>query len=162
LRASAGRLERSEVSEIRTGHAGLARAPRRQPQTAGVAVANSPYTLRSTSREIAMPDQLPALLVAALLLAGWLLVYWWTYRPRPSDVQAINNWAAANQLRVISIDHYWRQLWWMRRGLSLSTFARFYLVMADRPGCASRQEIYVAFDPLRPGELKALEKASTE
>jgi hypothetical protein len=104
-----------------------------------------------------MPDQIPAFFVAALLLAGWLFAYWWTYRARPSDVQAIDDWAAANELRVISIDHYWRQLWWMRRGLSLSTFARFYLVVADGPGSAGKREIYVAFDPLRPGELKALE-----
>jgi hypothetical protein len=109
-----------------------------------------------------MPDQLPALLIAALLLAGWLLVYRWTYRSRPSDVQAINAWAASKELRVISIHHYWRQLWWMRRGLSLSTFARFYLVVADRPRCARKREIYVAFDPLRPGELKVLEKATAE
>jgi hypothetical protein len=108
-----------------------------------------------------MPDQLPALLVAALLLAGWLLVYWWTYRSRSSDVQEINDWAAANELRVISIHHYWRQLWWMRRGLLLSTFARFYLVIADCPGCTGKREIYVAFDPLRPGELKVLEKSTT-
>jgi hypothetical protein len=105
-----------------------------------------------------MPDHLPALFVAALLLAGWLLVYWWTYRSRPSDIQAINDWAAANELRVVSIHHYWRQLVWMRRGLSLSTFARFYLVVGDRPGDTGKREIYVAFDPLRPGELKALEK----
>jgi hypothetical protein len=105
-----------------------------------------------------MPDQIPALLAAALLLAGWIIVYWWTYRSRPSDVQAINEWAAANELRVISIHHYWRQLVWMRRGLSLSTFARFYLVIADYPGGTGKREIYVAFDPLRPGELKALEK----
>jgi hypothetical protein len=109
-----------------------------------------------------MPDQLPPLLVAGLLLGGWLFVYWWTYRSRPSDVQAINDWAAANELRVISVRHYWRQLIWMRRGLSLSTFARFYLVIADRPGRYGKQEIYVAFDPLRPGELKALEKPTRE
>jgi hypothetical protein len=107
-----------------------------------------------------MPDQLPALLVAALLLAGWSLLYWWIYRSRPSDVQAINDWAAANELRVISVHHYWRQLWWMRRGLSLSTFTRFYLVAADRSGCTAKREIYVAFDPLRPDELKVLEKAT--
>src|SRR5215472_14432429 len=106
-----------------------------------------------------MPDHPPALLVAALLLAGWVLVYWWTYRSRPSDVRAINDWAAANGLRVISIKHYWRQLVWMRRGLSLSTFTRFYLVVGDRPGSTSKSEIYVAFDPLRPGEPKFLEKA---
>jgi hypothetical protein len=107
---------------------------------------------------ITMPDQPPALLVAALLLAGWLFVYWWTYRSRPSDVQAIDDWAAANELRVISIKHYWRQLVWMRRGLSLSTFTRFYFVVADHPAATGKREIYVAFDPLRPGELKALEK----
>jgi hypothetical protein len=109
-----------------------------------------------------MPDQLSALLVAALLLAGWLLVYWWTYRPRPTDAQAINDWAAANELRVISIHHYWRQLVWMRRGLSLSTFTRFYRVVADSPGGTSKREIYVAFDPLRPGELKALQKETPQ
>ena len=109
-----------------------------------------------------MPDQLPALLVAALFLAGWLVVYWWTYRSRPADVLAINNWAAANEVRVISISHYWRQLVWMRRGLSLSTFTRFYLVLADRPGGTGKREIYVAFDPLRPGEPKFLEKAIPE
>jgi hypothetical protein len=49
----------------------------------------------------------------------------------------------------------------MRRGLSLSTFARFYLVIADGPGRTGKREIYVAFDPLRPGDLKALEKATT-
>ena len=109
-----------------------------------------------------MPDHLRALLVAAVLLAGWMLVYWWTYRSRPSDVQAINDWAAANELRIVSIHHYWRQLVWMRRGLSLSTFTRFYLVVADRPGSADMREIYVAFDPLRPGEPKFLEKAIQE
>src|SRR5262249_2457317 len=105
-----------------------------------------------------MPDHLPALFVAALLLVGWLFVYWWTYRPRPSDVRAINDWAAANELRVISINHYWRQLVWMRRGLSLSTFTRFYRVVGDRPGGTAKREIYVAFDPLRPGEQKFLQK----
>ena len=109
-----------------------------------------------------MPDQLPALLIVALLLAGWLLVYWWTYRSRASDVRAINDWAAANELRVISIHHYWRQLWWMRRGFSLSTFARFYLLIADRQGRTDKQEIYVAIDPLRPGELKVLEKPTPQ
>src|ERR1043166_2384767 len=89
--------------------------------------------------ELPMPDQFPALLVAALLLAGWLLVYWWTYRSRPSDCPAINDWAAANDLHVISIHHYWRQLVWMRRGLSLSPFARFYLVVADSPGGTSKR-----------------------
>jgi len=49
----------------------------------------------------------------------------------------------------------------MRRGLSLSTFTRFYLVVADHPESAGKREIYVAFDPLRPGELKALEKPTT-
>ena len=107
-----------------------------------------------------MSDQPPAVLLAALLLAGWLFVYWWTYRSRPSDVQAINDWAAANELRVISIKHYWRQLVWMRRGLSLSTFTRFYLVIADDAGNAGKREIYIAFDPLRPGDLKVLEKAT--
>jgi hypothetical protein len=48
----------------------------------------------------------------------------------------------------------------MRRGLSLSTFTRFYLVAADRSGGTAKREIYVAFDPLRPGELKVLEKAT--
>jgi hypothetical protein len=105
-----------------------------------------------------MPDQLPALAVAAVLLAGWLLVYWWTYRSHPSDVEAIHDWAATNGVRVLSISHYWRQLVWMRRGLSLSTFARFYLVVADHPRGTGKREIYIAFDPLRPGELKALEK----
>jgi hypothetical protein len=109
-----------------------------------------------------MPDQLPPLLIAALLLAGWLFIYWWTYRPRPSDVRAINDWAAENELRVISVSHYWRQLWWMRRGLSLSTFARFYLVVADHPDGTGKREIYVAFDPLRPDELKALEKPNPQ
>ena len=109
-----------------------------------------------------MPDHPPALFVAALLLAGWLFVYWWTYRSRPSDAQAIKDWAAANELRVISIHHYWRQLVWMRRGLSLSTFARFYLVVADQAGGTAKREIYFAFDPLRPGELKALEKPTPE
>ena len=50
----------------------------------------------------------------------------------------------------------------MRRGLSLSTFTRFYLVLADRPGGTGKREIYVAFDPLRPGEPKFLEKAIPE
>src|SRR5262249_48564346 len=107
-----------------------------------------------------MPDQIPAFFVAALLLAGWLFVYWWTYRSRPSDLQAINEWAAANELRVISTHHYWRQLVWMRRGLSLSTFTRFYLVVADQLGSAGKCEIYVAFNPLRPGELRAFQKST--
>jgi hypothetical protein len=120
------------------------------------------YSAKVGILTITMPDQLSALLVAALLLAGWLIVYWWTYRSRPSDVQAINDWAVANELRVISIYHYWRQLVWMRRGLSLSTFARFYLVIADRPEGAGKSEIYVAFDPLRPGEPKFLEKQTRQ
>jgi hypothetical protein len=106
-----------------------------------------------------MPDHLPPLFIAALLLVGWLFVYWWTYRSRASDVQAINDWATANDLRVISINHYWRQLVWMRRGLSLSTFTRFYLVVGDSAGTLGKREIYVAFDPVRPGEPKFLEKA---
>jgi hypothetical protein len=109
-----------------------------------------------------MPDQLPAFFIAALLLEAWLLVYWWTYRPRPTDARAINDWAVANELRVISISHYWRQLVWMRRGLSLSTFTRFYLVVAERAGGGGKREIYVAFDPLRPGELKAVEKQAPQ
>jgi hypothetical protein len=110
----------------------------------------------------AMPDQLPEFFVSVLLLVSSLLVYWCTYRSRPSDVQAINDWAAANELRVISLHHYLRQLWWMRRGLSLSTFTRFYLVVASRPGATATRKIYVAFDPLRPGDLKVLEKATSQ
>jgi hypothetical protein len=105
-----------------------------------------------------MPDQVPSLLVAALFVAGWVAAYWFIYRSRPSDIQAINDWASENNLRIVSIAHSWRQSAWKRRFFSLSTFARFYRVVAADPERAGNREIDVAFDPLRPGEIKVLDE----
>jgi hypothetical protein len=105
-----------------------------------------------------MPSDLATLVIAALFVAGWVLAYWFIYRPRPSDVAAINAWASENKLRVISINHSWRQSAWKRRFFSLSTFARFYRVVAAQPEGADNRTIDVAFDPLRPDELKVLDE----
>jgi hypothetical protein len=40
-----------------------------------IETSQKPYT-RHTPRAMTMPDQLPALLVAALFFAGWSFVYW--------------------------------------------------------------------------------------
>jgi len=105
-----------------------------------------------------MLDQLPSLLLAALFVAGWVAAYWWIYRSRPGDIQAIEDWARENSLRITSINHSWRQSAWKRRFFSLSTFARFYRIVAADHEQAGNREIDVAFDPLRPGELKVLDE----
>jgi len=100
------------------------------------------------------------LIVVLVLFAGACYLDWKTSKPRKSDFDAIEAYAAANGLTVSKIGeggNHWR--YWLGGHVLLSNIARIYVVNASTVD-GGRREIHVAFDPLRPGALKILQEKS--
>jgi hypothetical protein len=70
-------------------------------------------------------------------------------KARASDYAAIEEFAAARSLRIISVcrnDNHWR--YWLRGKLSLSNVARVFIVVVE-PAGVGRRELHIAFDDWR-------------
>jgi hypothetical protein len=70
-----------------------------------------------------------------------------SHRARPSDLEAIEDYAKSRGMTVASIkqnNSYWR--YWLRGRLLLSNLSRTFIVITNSPD-GSRHEIHVAFDP---------------
>ena len=99
----------------------------------------------------------PLVLVLAILVAALRLRLYFS-KTRPSDIAAIDAYAAAHSLRVISVrrsNYYWRYL--LSGKAFLSNVARVFIVVVESAESA-RRELHVAFDNWgRSGEMQVLQ-----
>jgi hypothetical protein len=97
-----------------------------------------------------------ALVLAIFAAAQWLALY--LSKTRPSDIAAIEAYAEAHSLRVISVrrfDNHWR--YWLRGKLLLSNVARIFIVVAESAE-SGRRELHIAFDNWgKSGALEVLQ-----
>jgi nicotinamide mononucleotide adenylyltransferase len=98
------------------------------------------------------------LVLALAIFAAALRLRLYFSKTRPSDIAAIDAYAVAHSLRVISVrrsNNYWRYL--LRGKAFLSSVARVFIVVMESAESA-RRELHVAFDNWGgAGEMQVLQ-----